>query len=397
MSAIRRFNVELETVTPLFLGGAYPHREPELRAPTFRGAMRYWLRAALGGVYGDDDDGLAAVRKAEAQVFGSTEQKWGGASAITVLVRGDLSDPEPFERGKTVWVNKHGKRVPQPTGRDYLYYAFGFKPGRSYYPQGGRISLELRVRPGIQHESWALQGSVAALWLLVHLGGIGARSRRTAGCLSFLQPPRINGLHFGLRASTTSAVAHELGEGLSYLRQIFQRGHEANSPSSTPSFDVLHPDTCKVWVLGMWRSSAEAVEAIGAAMRDFRTYREPDHSQVAKWLTGSQIETIERAVFGLPLQFRYGKGRPQGTVRGRTEPQNETIDRRASPLWLKVSKTGAGSYVGVATLFLSRFLPSGERLHEQHGKGAPLDPPADYSLIERFIAEEFRAEEVSYE
>jgi len=40
--------ITLETVTPLFLGGADPRGAPELRPPAFRGAMRYWLRAALG-------------------------------------------------------------------------------------------------------------------------------------------------------------------------------------------------------------------------------------------------------------------------------------------------------------------------------------------------------------
>jgi CRISPR-associated protein Cmr1 len=36
----------LETVTPLFLGGAL--HQPELRPASVRGALRYWLRAALG-------------------------------------------------------------------------------------------------------------------------------------------------------------------------------------------------------------------------------------------------------------------------------------------------------------------------------------------------------------
>jgi CRISPR-associated protein Cmr1 len=37
--------VELETVTPLFLGGAEPRGSPpELRAASVRGALRYWLR-----------------------------------------------------------------------------------------------------------------------------------------------------------------------------------------------------------------------------------------------------------------------------------------------------------------------------------------------------------------
>jgi CRISPR-associated protein Cmr1 len=44
---MQKITVKLETVTPLFLGGADPRGEPELRPPAFRGAMRYWLRAEV--------------------------------------------------------------------------------------------------------------------------------------------------------------------------------------------------------------------------------------------------------------------------------------------------------------------------------------------------------------
>lgn len=48
MAKMLKLTVTLETVTPLFLGGADPRGEPELRPPAFRGTLRYWLRAALG-------------------------------------------------------------------------------------------------------------------------------------------------------------------------------------------------------------------------------------------------------------------------------------------------------------------------------------------------------------
>lgn len=44
-----KFEVKLQTVTPLFLGGANPDEGPELRPASVRGVLRYWLRAALGG------------------------------------------------------------------------------------------------------------------------------------------------------------------------------------------------------------------------------------------------------------------------------------------------------------------------------------------------------------
>lgn len=50
----RELKATLEIVTPLFLGGANPRGAPELRAASVRGVLRFWLRALLGGVLGDD-------------------------------------------------------------------------------------------------------------------------------------------------------------------------------------------------------------------------------------------------------------------------------------------------------------------------------------------------------
>ncbi len=61
----------LQTITPLFLAGA-DQTKAELRAPSFRGVLRYWLRALVGGLVGADDTGLRQVIEVEADVFGTT-------------------------------------------------------------------------------------------------------------------------------------------------------------------------------------------------------------------------------------------------------------------------------------------------------------------------------------
>lgn len=96
----------LETVTPLFLGGADPRGAPELRAASVRGALRFWLRALLGGIIGDDK--LNDLRKAESAVFGSTE----GASPVVVrLQHGSLQT----QRFSQLAANK--------AGVSYLFFA----------------------------------------------------------------------------------------------------------------------------------------------------------------------------------------------------------------------------------------------------------------------------------
>lgn len=64
--------VKLETVTPLFLGGAEPRGKPELRPASFRGALRYWLRAAQGASTVDNPEGIKEVQKSESEVFYQT-------------------------------------------------------------------------------------------------------------------------------------------------------------------------------------------------------------------------------------------------------------------------------------------------------------------------------------
>src|SRR6266566_813193 len=82
---------EVETITPLFLAGA-DQTKAELRAPSFRGEMRYWLRALVGGLVGTGPEGLKKVRDVETEVFGATDR----GSAISIKVSGQPTKLEEF-------------------------------------------------------------------------------------------------------------------------------------------------------------------------------------------------------------------------------------------------------------------------------------------------------------
>lgn len=150
---MHKVHIILKTVTPLFLGGANPRGAPELRPTPFRGALRFWLRALLGGVLGDD---VKAVQDAESKVFGSTQY----ASPITVQVGSESA----------------------PTWRPYRpllhnpQRAFVFKGIETGY----EFTLQLRARSGSPS---VFDVAAASLALLVLLGGVGKRSRRGFGTL----------------------------------------------------------------------------------------------------------------------------------------------------------------------------------------------------------------------
>jgi len=366
--------VILETVTPLFLGGADPRGEPELRAASIRGALRFWLRALLGGVIGDRD--LDALRKAESAVFGSTD---AGASPVLVRIR-NLSGgaPTPFSAIAS------GRQ-----GLTYLFFAaMGTqnKPERKAIPAGSSFELELRPRAGAQDRN-TLPKVYAALWLLTHLGGLGARSRRGAGSL---QVTRVQGdapnsalPSLEIRASAPEQLQTELQEGLSKLRKSVGESASVDCPSR---FDVLHPNACKIWVVGkVFSSWREALDAIGQRMQQFRNRREPDYQNVKNAVQGQRLtQPVERAAFGLPIVFYYRslKG-AKGTLEGKRH------NRRASPLLIHVTRLSNRKYALVLTFFQAQLLEEGEKLKlklKRQGVSECVSTP-DLSLIDDFIQE----------
>lgn len=341
------FTVALEAVTPLFLAGAEPRGQPELRSPSFRGALRYWLRAALGGVLGDDAE---AVAKAEAAVFGSTNPEWGGAGAVTVRIQhGPLLQPEPYKRGGVGGAGYlFWSMVESGRGRPDRYQA-----AKQFFPQGISFDATLACRPGVRAPEAVLAQAVAALWLLIHLGGVGSRARRAGGNFAVRDPLGFQGLRFALRGNDANAVAGELAAGLRRVRELCAQatgGNPDHALAKPSSFDILHPDTCQVWVLGLWRSVDEALREMGNWLQEARKGR----------------PLAQRVVFGLPMQRVELTG----------------ADRRASPLWLSVTRAGQ-HYVGIATLFHSRLLPSAARLSVN---GQPVSLPGDYRALKKAVA-----------
>lgn len=392
MSEALSLTVKLETVTPLFLGGANPRGAPELRAPSFRGALRYWLRAALGGVIGDQDYELLHI--AESKVFGSTDEKMGGASVVNVRIQNERLSPPRIYSKQT---GRDGKPLSPPAGRDYLFWSMdksgnphrgNEQPAKQYYDLQSSFDLVLASRPGVSNASQAMEQATAALWLLLNLGSVGSRARRGGGSLVSQKPLTVFGDALSITGTTIRSAAEQLGDGLSAIRRGLALNDAKPQFGSFAEFDILHPTICDVWILGKWTSAEATLDVIGSAMRRFRNRREPDHANVARWLNGQRISTVERSVFGLPIPYRYSNNGPSGTIQGRTNhPQ---IDRRASPLWLKVSRLESGNYIAVATLFKARFLPEGETLYAKtRGHTPPIAPPTSYGLIEQWIEESF--------
>mgnify|MGYP005841019171 CR=1 FL=1 len=382
--AIRPVRIPLVTVTPLFLAGADPRGPAELRAASVRGALRFWLRALAGGCYGTDDAGLKQVRALEAQVFGDAGGKDGfGASKVVVMLDGHGVKPEewrPIRQSRGFGA-----------GIDYLYWSMGEQKVRGetlqrkqHFSPNSRLTLTLATRPGVDRTParGAFYHAIRATWLLVHLGGVGARARRTAGSLGVeperrrtadgtvrVLPVRHLNLPFQLSPAPADA-ARELGTGLSLVRSRLEARPAANR--QRPDFEVLDPNWSRIWVFGGWRGSdawMAAVDTVGLWLRESRR----------------QLPTDQRIVFGMPLVI------PQRSERVAPPQPSIGAERRSSPLYLTLTRGLDGTLLGVATLFQSRFLDtrhsvSGERALERF-----------FDMIAARVASLPNAVEVQYE
>src|SRR5437868_2008552 len=142
-----KVELKVKILTPLFIGGAN-QQQPELRPASVRGALRFWLRAGLGGVIGDKN--WARLYSLEAEVFGEAER------GSTVNVR--LLQPPFASRREPLLPHRHD----QTAGLS------------SAVPDGVEFNLTLALKPCAAQKHLEIATWSALLWLT--WGGLGRRS-----------------------------------------------------------------------------------------------------------------------------------------------------------------------------------------------------------------------------
>lgn len=136
-----------ETITPMFLSGA-DGTTPELRAPSIKGALRFWWRAMNGHL------GLGDLKKVEGEIFGDTDKR--SSFAMQVI------EPQALEKLSQV-VLPHKERS---------FSKWAFKPRQLF-------QVVFRCR---NEKTKQLIENLFPLCCI--LGGFGGRSRRGFGSIS---------------------------------------------------------------------------------------------------------------------------------------------------------------------------------------------------------------------
>lgn len=316
MSTFFRLVCDFEVLTPMFLGGADPisadpQRAAELRAPSIKGAMRFWYRAFD-----------PKFKERERMYFGTGGEN-GGQSRLIVRCR-----TEDRAQKLMTWneINQGIGRQP-PNGLVYLGFPFGMKGNerRRAIPPGARFAVEVschRSVPGQrEHGPTPLHAALASMWSLGHFGALGTRARRGFGAIALtgwrlegreeaaLPDTGLKELPLLHRASTISDWVAGAHQGIATLKRwfgAFEQKDRLRHPCFGPKTQLV------VWTehqRGDWRG---ALLALGQEFQNARQRQPPDYAPVKDHVRfksdggGRHIEQMPvRATFGLPLTFRY--------------------------------------------------------------------------------------------
>jgi CRISPR type III-B/RAMP module RAMP protein Cmr1 len=222
-----QLHLTVQTLTPLLMYGADNkddrinnsiRAEPELRASSLRGILRYWLRAVIGA----HTRAVSQVYAQESAILGSTDM----GSRVNMRV----------QRMKSMQTQGRLTVLPAQT-KGFLLNHTGFVPD-------GDFRITLSTHPLDNSDVLAADSDlVKAVFLMVNFGGLGRRSRRGSGNLRVLEVKGYEGEpSLGVLPENRDALARYLTDVSNYVSLHTQ------TIGMRPSFPVFVWDTTAVLI-----------------------------------------------------------------------------------------------------------------------------------------------------
>ncbi len=373
----------------------------ELRPSSFKGLLRWWFRAG-GGSFED-----------EKRLFG-----WTGNDSISSLFIVRIKE-EDTRKGVFNKIFEKGRPI-SGSGINYLGFALDQrfkekdnKPRRQYIT--GRFSMEIVFRPFASAED--IGKFFATLWLATNLGNFGSRARRCFGSVRVLriEPEPPLDIDFNPHLS---GLESWLNDSIQQIKDILDSKSRKDLPfiGNMEIYRVRQENwfgyrrwvrnvqegrygkhIVREWHRGKYsrgfpfQSPLDMCDFMGFLMQAYRSYYEPDHTNMYDVLVEENYEdiTVERVGFGLPLPFFFSSKKRKGTINLKL---GDTTTRRASPLILKVLSDGR-RFEGLFIHLKSQFSPGNASIevngvkvsHRGEIIGDFLESLKDHSLVERVL------------
>lgn len=374
------YTFHLRTVTEVFAGGA-DMQSAELRPSAFRGPLRFWFRAMMGKIVGND---LKSSNELEALAFGGT----------------DASSPFILRVAATASFQEAGALITPPVGKAYLGFSLYTRANKQMYlmrgclPAGKSFALTFRFkRPNPYLQAVVLD----SFWLLLNFGGIGSRTRRGFGALNVCpsEEEELSQEQRFFSIISHSSVQEFYNANLARIECSFRSFAEQYKvvpdgslpgPTEYASFSNW---TAKLIINSTQQNDAGNADRWmnqwGILLRSFRNDTRvrlkqsgitqqlqtstSDYREVASPLMAGRRPRrlfLKNDVFGLPIIFQSRSQTPL-TLSWRG-PSQKADGRRASPLFLHPILLPDGRYATLVTFFVSRFLPEEAEIPVSQGK-----------------------------
>ncbi len=360
-----KFTLDFEIITPMFMAGAN-QKSTEFRLQSFKGVLRFWWRAVTFAKY----QSINKLRIEEDGIFGSTEK----ASRITLNL-------ESYRKGRTPvqFKNKYGLI--------YLgYCAVGFRGNttRRYIPPSttGRISIFCK---GLSNDQLELLKQALTAFAL--FGNMGSKSRKGYGSFSVR------------KLTLDNEIVYEQPRNAGKLEKLIKNFFAANRFSNLrgmPPFSAFSSQT-RIDIIDTGTDALELLNIIGERMvlyrswgRNGRVMNRPaernfkkDHDLIKDMQYGKKpTDHPDRVNFGLPHNYFFSSSKFKASV----EPDSKEINRRASPLFIKIHKVGDRSYAAVSLILRSQFLPQNIKIKISSRKiSNSVQARPDWSVLDKFL------------
>lgn len=362
-----------ETITPMFLSGA-DGTTPELRAPSIKGALRFWWRAMNGHE--------SNMKELETKIFGGLGNNTAMRSSfsiqmITPIKDSDIDDLTWKQIGCEKTVSKKGNpyidsRNTKLKGLAYLYYSTWLDVENIRKSIKPNVVFEFKI---IFHKMEYFDHIINALKALVFLGTLGTRSRRGGG--SFW----IKDLNFNEDIDEESRKKEQElkksfhNKGITSVEKLRKHIVDSFSITSHDRNDYSHLKKAKIYFAQNTTTNwATSLETIAKPFFEFRT------------TVKSRITDTPN--FGFPILHQSSKTTMQGgkltVVNGKEKI--DKLERRSSPLIFKLIKVNENFIFPIVLWLSGDLIPQGYEIMDKTGYNNAA-PSTD--LLEEFFEQKF--------
>ncbi len=376
---MKTIEATFRVVTPMFLGGADHSVTDGIRAPTIKGALRFWWRALnWGPIYLQCNnnlvDALKKLHADEARLFGAAaktidKKQAGGQGAFILNVQRQERD---LANSIAPDVNPGFHKL---LGARYLGYGVIGQVTRSCITEAQAFTVVLRFRG--EPDASILQ----ALKVFGLLGALGSRARHGMGSVAVQSIQE-----------DTQFIWHAPATSTAYQTEIRSLlGDFVGVP--LPEYSAFSAESRVDWLLTA-TTPFRVLDQFGKNLLDYRSWGQTNNGNILPsgkasekrfkddhdWLRDSAFRAAKpsfhprRVMFGLPHD--YGQGHLQ-------KVNAENFERRASPLLFHVHEISRNEFIGISVFLKSRFLPDREKIK---ARGMPVDAKVDdWSVITDFL------------